>query len=79
MLTWTWHSHTKNEVTFTKYICLRVDDRVFVAIYHMMVFFLSFDLDMISLFASHGAVEPETQEELQASKRWHVFFPVVSP
>lgn len=33
---------------------------------------LSFDSCVDSLFASFGAVEPQTQEELQASKRWHV-------
>ena len=33
---------------------------------------LSFDSRVDSLFASFGAVEPQRQEELQASKRWHV-------
>ena len=36
--------------------------------------FLSFNSGVDSLFASFGAVEPKTQEELQASKRWHVSF-----
>lgn len=35
---------------------------------------LSFTSGVGSLFAPFGKVEPQTQEELQASKRWHVCF-----
>lgn len=33
---------------------------------------LSSGCSLISLFASFGALQPQTQEELQASNRWHV-------
>lgn len=49
------------------------DDTGLSVIFHTLLLFLvSFDSCVYSLFASFGAVEPQAQEELQASKRWHV-------
>lgn len=77
MLTWTWRSLTKREVKIICrkiYLMLRVRMIQVFCCHQSYVTLVSLSSDSCvdSLFASFGAVEPQTQEELQASKRWHV-------